>query len=211
MNFARTIAAIGEIAQSQLPGEEAHTDLMPVNRPFSSKLRQSAEGYRQSAVAMVLYEQDNALMSLLIQRPFYKGVHSQQIAFPGGKRDITDPTIEFTARRETMEEVAIPMDSLDLLGQLTEVYIPTSKFIVSPHVFAVDSLPELIPDTREVEEIIPFKVERLLEKDSIQHTDIKFGNGFTQKRVPYFSINERVVWGATGMILSEFRSILRQL
>lgn len=211
MNFASTIAAIGEIAQSQLPGEEAHQDLMPVNRPFSSQLRQNIQDYRQSAVAMVLYEQDDSLMSLLIQRPNYKGVHSQQIAFPGGKRDATDPSIEYTARRETMEEVAIPMDSLDLIGQLTEVYIPTSKFIVSPHIFTVETLPELIPDAREVDEIIPFEVSRLLDKDSIQYTDIKFGNGFVQKRVPYFSIDNHVVWGATGMILAEFRNILKQL
>ncbi len=211
MHFSDRISEIKDLASQNLPGEQAHRDLMPVNRPFSSQIKLDAKDFRQSAVAMVLYEDRNELMSLLIQRPFYEGIHSRQIAFPGGKRDPEDPNIEYTARRECMEEVAIPMEDLSLLGKLTEVYIPTSKFIVSPHLFSIDSLPDLIPDAREVDQIIPFRVSRLLEADSIQYTDMKFGNGFKQKNVPYFAIEDKVVWGATGMILSEFRTMLRQL
>ncbi|GAB5419268.1 MAG: CoA pyrophosphatase [Crocinitomicaceae bacterium] len=211
MTFADKIAAIQEITRDKLPGELAHADLMPVNRPYSSDVKKNAKGFRESAVAIVLYEERGALMSLLIQRPIYKGVHSQQIAFPGGKRDHGDPTIEFTARRECMEEIAIPADALKLLGRMTDVYIPVSKFIVAPHIFAVDALPPLIPDAREVDQIIPFNTSRLLDEDSVQFTDMKFSNGFTQKRVPYFQIENRVVWGATGMMLSEFRTILREL
>ena len=211
MTFSERIAAIRELTSQNLPVEQAHADLMPVNRPFSSQIKMNSDDFQQSAVAMVLYEDRNELMSLLIQRPFYEGIHSRQIAFPGGKRDPEDPTIEFTARRECMEEVAIPMNDLSLLGKLTDVYIPTSKFIVSPHIFSVDSLPELIPDAREVDQIIPFRVSRLFEEDSIQYTDMRFGNGFKQKDVPYFAIEDKVVWGATGMILSEFRTLLRQI
>jgi 8-oxo-dGTP pyrophosphatase MutT (NUDIX family) len=149
--------------------------------------------------------------SLLIQRPAYNGVHSRQISLPGGKKDLTDPSIEFTARRECMEEVAIPMDHLELVGKLSDVYIPVSKFIVSPHIFFVDQLPKLIPDPREVDEIIPFQVEALLSESSLRKTDMQFQNGFTQKNVPYFSIENRIVWGATGMILSEFRTVLSQI
>lgn len=211
MTFSERVLALQNITKTNLPGEQAHAHLMPVNRPFSSQVKMNAHDFRQSAVAIVLYEEQNELMSLLIQRPFYEGAHSQQIAFPGGKRDPEDPTIEYTARRECMEEVAIPMDSLSLIGALTDVYIPVSKFIVSPHLFAVESLPELIPDDREVDQIIPFNVSRLLDSDSIQYTDMHFGNGFKQKNVPYFAIEDKIVWGATGMILSEFRSILQQL
>ncbi|MCR9173035.1 MAG: CoA pyrophosphatase [bacterium] len=211
MTFSERISALQDITINGLPGEQSHSELMPVNRPYSSQVRLNAQDFRQSAVAIVLYEEQNELMSLLIQRPFYKGVHSSQISFPGGKRDPEDPNIEFTARRECMEEVAIPMEELSLVGKLTDVYIPVSKFIVSPHLFSVDALPELIPDDREVDEIIPFKVSRLLEADSIQYTDIQFTNGFKQKNVPYFAIDDKIVWGATGMILSEFRTILKQL
>ncbi len=211
MTFADKIAAIQEITQERLPGERSHADLMPVNRPYSSDVKKHAKDFRESAVAIVLYEEQDALMSLLIQRPTYQGVHSQQIAFPGGKRDLEDPSIEYTARRECMEEIAIPTDALNLLGRMTDVYIPVSKFVVAPHIFAVDTLPALTPDAREVDQIIPFNTSRLLDEDSVQFTDMKFGNGFTQKRVPYFEIENRVVWGATAMMLSEFRSILREL
>jgi len=211
MTFRESITALKDITANQLPGEQAHADLMPVNRPFSSEVQRNSEGFRHSAVAIVLYEYRNELMSLLIQRPTYEGVHSRQIAFPGGKRDPEDPTIEHTARRECMEEIAIPMETLNLVGTMTDVYIPVSKFIVTPHLFTVDSLPELIPDAREVEEIIPFQLSRLLDEDSIQFTDMQFRNGFKQKNVPYFAIENRVVWGATGMILSELRTILREI
>lgn len=208
MEIPDLITSIRHQLQNNLPGERAHSLMMPVNRPYTSDLKHQAQGYRHSAVAIVLYLEENDLMSLLIERPHYDGVHSRQIAFPGGKMDEDDTDLEFTARRECMEEIAIPHDSMTLLGTLSDIYIPVSQFIVAPHVFYIDTLPELIPDAREVEAIIPFTVARLTEATSIQSTSMRFKNGLVQKNVPYFDIEGKIVWGATGMMLAEFREIL---
>lgn len=202
---------IERLLKSALPGEEAHSILMPVDRPYSSVIRKSSADFRHSAVAIVLYEVESELESILIRRPEYNGTHSRQIAFPGGKRDDTDPDLEFTARRECMEEVGIPPESLRLIGSLTDIYIPVSKFVVSPFVFHLEELPPLIPDEREVDGIIQFKIRQLLSDDVIQRMPMKLGDGLTQKSVPYFNIEEEIVWGATGMMLAEFRAVLQQI
>ena len=195
--------------QDGLPGERAHADLMPVNRPFTSDAFKAATDYRKSAVGIVLFEEQSYIKCVLIQRPKYEGVHGNQVSFPGGKMDATDPDLEFTARRECMEEIALQPEYMSTVGQLSEVFIPVSKFLVQPYVFFVDDMPQLIPDDREVDEIFTFNVDNLLDESVLKATDMRFKNGFVQKNIPYFDLEGRTVWGATAMMLSEFKAIMK--
>jgi len=192
-----------------LPGEQSHAALMPINRPFSSDSRMNTEEYRQSAVGIVLFNAGESIRCVLIQRPHYDGVHGNQISFPGGKRDTTDSNLEFTARRECMEEISLKTELMTTVGILTEVFIPISKFLVQPYVFFVEKMPQLIPDQREVREIFTFDIHDLLKDNTLKSMDMRFDNDRIQKNVPYFSIEERVVWGATAMILSELKAIIK--
>lgn len=192
-----------------LPGEASHFDLMPINRPFSSDALKRATDYRKSAVGVVLFEKANSIHCILIQRPKYEGTHSNQVSFPGGKMDSTDPDLEFTARRECWEEIAMPDDRMHLISPLSEIYIPVSKFLVQPFLFFVEDIPDLKADEREVEEIFTFNIQDLLNDEIIQFKDITIGKGYVQKNVPYFNIEDRVVWGATAMILSEFKAVIK--
>lgn len=198
------------ILADQLPGQEAHLEVVPFNRIISAEQLKTSGEYRESAVGILLFESNNSIHSILIQRPTYNGTHSNQIAFPGGKMDPTDIDLEFTARRECKEEINIPHDKGELLGSLTSVYIPVSGFKVQPHLFFLDSLPELVPDPREVDQILTFDIFDLLKDNIIQKTDIQLTNGVKQKDVPYFAIEDKIVWGATAMMLSELRAILRK-
>lgn len=194
-----------------LPGERSHSEAMPLNRPYSSQaLLKDAEA-RESAVGIVLYAKENSLRSILIQRPIYEGTHSDQIAFPGGKRDHSDHDLEFTARRECFEEIALPTHLGECLGTLTQVYIPVSRFVVQPFVFYVEELPGLVPDAREVAEIIHFDVNHLLKDEILLQTDMRFKDGIVRKNVPYFALENKVIWGATAMMLAEFRAILKRI
>ena len=74
-----------------LPGESAHIEMAPLNRPISSEALKNVENCRESAVSIILYPHENKLNSLLIQRPVYEGTHSGQIAFPGGKTEDDAP------------------------------------------------------------------------------------------------------------------------
>lgn len=197
-----------QVAVNGLPGDKAHKDVLPVNRVLSSQLL-NLDDYRESAVGILLYEGERNLKSILIERPEYLGAHSSQIAFPGGKKDETDPDLEFTARRECFEEIAIQPAAPYLIGKLSLVHIPISKFTVHPFVFYLESLPELIPDPREVANIMHFDVSDLVVENAIQYTDIRVSDQLVRKNIPYFSINGHVVWGATAMMLAELRYLLR--
>ena len=210
INFTSFIDQLREHIK-RLPGEKAHLDLMPLNRPFTSDALKRKPNYRQSAVSIVIYPENGEIKSVLIQRTNYDGTHGGQISFPGGKMDATDPHLEFTARREAFEEVNLPIEAGIFIGKLSEIYIPVSNFLVEPNVFYVIELPELTPDKREVEAIIHFNLLDLLEPEILKIVDMKFENGFTRKNIPYYDIQGHKVWGATGMILAEFKAIIQRI
>lgn len=193
----------------ELPGEDAHIAMSPTGRGRSSDALKQASNVRESAVSIVIYEEGNSFSSLLIQRPTYKGVHSGQVCLPGGKREDFEMHLHETAMRECMEETGIDQEALELLGALTPVYIPVSNHHVHPYVFYhPSSTPVLIPDPREVVEIIPFELSDLIDDGKMKRTDILVRDDYTLKDVPYFDIEERIVWGATAIILHEFREVL---
>lgn len=191
-----------------LPGESAHQKMAPTDRPLSSFAVKNAVNVRESAVAVVLFRKLDRIDCVLTQRPEYDGNHSGQVSFPGGKRDESDLNLEETARRECFEEIGIPMNQGILLGQLTDVYIPVSQFLVKPFVYFHSELPELIPDKREVAEILTFSLFDLKKEELISSTEIHLPNGLIYKNIPYFDLANKKVWGATALILSEIREIL---
>lgn len=195
--------------KSELPGEKAHQEMAPIDRPISSFALKNASNIKESAVAIIIYPDNHQFHSILIQRPIYEGTHSGQIAFPGGKKEENDLHLEHTARRESFEEIGLPENASMFIKELTKVYIPVSNFVVYPFVFYIDSKPELIADTREVADIIHFPLEQLLDDENKSTLEINFSNGALKKEVPCFTIQNKKVWGATALILNELKWILK--
>lgn len=202
----RSIQELCRLIQSgNLPGETAHKDMIPF-RPLTSELLPKASDYRESSVAILLYKEDSLWKSVLIERPTYEGVHSGQIAFPGGKRDLTDKNLITTALREMQEEIGFHDTAIHFIGQLSPVYIPVSKFLVYPHVFITEKqYPVFTPDAREVHEIIPFNLEEIIVPDNLISTTVEAQAGIRIKNVPAFSISGKIVWGATCLIVNELK------
>ena len=192
----------------RLPGETAHLKMSPEHRILSSAALKNAQNIRESAVAIVLYRIDDRIECILTQRPIYAGNHSGQVSFPGGKKDFSDENLEATARRECFEEIGIPREKGILLGKLTDVYIPVSGFLVKPFVFYHRELPDLIPDKREVAEILRFSLFDLKKETLISYTEIRLDDGTIFRNIPYFNLANKKVWGATALILSEIKEIL---
>lgn len=192
-----------------LPGEKAHIEMAPIDRPLSSFALKNVKNVTESAVSIIIYPFENEFHSILIQRPIYEGNHSGQIAFPGGKKELDDIHLEFTARRESFEEIGLPIHAGILLKELTKVYIPVSNFIVYPFVFYLDTKPNLISSDREVAEIIHFPLNHLLENSNQSTMEIQFSQNSIKKNVPCFKIKEKQIWGATALILNELKWILR--
>ena len=195
---------------SDLPGEQAHKNMIPFRLTASEALK-TPINYKQSAVMILLYPQQDELHFILTQRQDYDGKHSGQISLPGGKYEPEDGTTRVTALRETHEEIGVPPGDVSILGQLTDVYIPVSNFLIHPYVGFIPTNPELVPDPREVKSVLRCAADDLLREESKTLTKIQLKNGVWMRDIPAFQLEEKIVWGATAIILNEFKMILKRL
>ncbi len=162
---------------------------------------------RQAGVLVPVYPHQGALWSLLMQRTAHPGVHGGQISFPGGAAEPDDRDLIATALREACEEVGICGSQITVLGQLSPVYIPPSRFYVLPVVAALPARPAFRPSPAEVAALIEFPLAALLRPDCRQATTMQLGD--LPFRVPYYAIEGQVVWGATALMLAELEGRLR--
>jgi 8-oxo-dGTP pyrophosphatase MutT (NUDIX family) len=192
--------------EKELPGEAAHAPYMRYRQQFEQIYAEQQR--RPAAVAIHFYQKDANWHFILIERSTYNGQHSGQMAFPGGKPEPTDPHLEFTARRESLEEIGIPIDQGQHLKTLSKVWIPVSGVEVSPYVFLHEQAPLLQPDPREVQEIISVSVSDLIADSSLTSKDIEIPGGQVLEAHPCFLLNQKIVWGATALMLNEVRILL---
>ena len=179
-------------------------DPIPNNSRYNTTIPENA---RHSAVLLLLFEKNGESHITLTQRHEYKGAHSGQISFPGGKKEDSDTDLKQTALRETEEEIGIPQSKPNIIHTLKDLYIPPSNFLVTPFVATLKSSPTYSLDDFEVKEIIEFPVSRLFEKDVVQEKIMSFKNNQSMQ-VKYFDIQDKVVWGATAMILENFKALI---
>jgi 8-oxo-dGTP pyrophosphatase MutT (NUDIX family) len=190
----------------ELPGEAAHAPYKRYRQQFEQSHHQQHR--RPAAVALHFYLKNAAWHFILIERSTYNGQHSGQMALPGGKADPTDPHLEYTARRESLEEIGISIDQGQHIGTLSNVWIPVSGFEVSPYVFLHDEAPLLQPDPREVKYIEEVALKDLLADSSLTLKDIEIPGGQILEAHPCFLLNNKIVWGATALIMNEVRMLL---
>lgn len=194
-----------------LPGEKSHLAMAPVNRPISSLARKESMEYRESAVSVLLVEDEQTWKIILIQRPPYEGTHGGQISFPGGKMDPEDQSDFHTALRECQEEIGVNLHDAIYLGELTPVFIPVSKFNVHAHVFYLANFPVMTADPREVESIFHITCDELLDENRVQTMEIDLPGNQKLKGIPCFEIQSKQIWGATALILNELKQILKEI
>lgn len=196
--------------QGDLPGEAAHSRMMSYNRPVAKEARTFDVPPRESAVMFLLFPENNELCTLFMLRPDNQGVHSGQLSFPGGKKEEADLTHLHTALRETEEEMGFDSSTIQILGALSELYIPPSNFLVQPFVGYLESLPPLQPNAQEVKDIISFPLEKLFTPETIGHKEITLPHNQLRLKVPIFKVHDYALWGATAMMVAEFKMILEE-
>ncbi len=182
----------------KLPGIESHKKMIPKGRSLRPT-KGDTKKIKQSSVMMLLYPNENELNVCLIVRPAHMKHHARQIALPGGKMEKHETAIE-TAFRETQEEIGIQKQEIEILGSLTDIYIEVSHFIIHPFVGWMSSTPQFTIDANEVEEAFHFPLMRY--KNVIESVDLETITG--KMSVPCIFYKEKIIWGATAMILSEF-------
>jgi 8-oxo-dGTP pyrophosphatase MutT (NUDIX family) len=193
-----------------LPGPEAQYQMAHAERRRNAVHYQVPETSRKGSVLLLLYEDQGRVMMPLIERPVYEGVHSGQVALPGGSFEATDKTFGNTAIREANEEIGIVREDVELAGGLSTLYIPPSNFLVYPFIGSITYRPFFKPDPLEVKSIIEMDLDKIMDEKRIRDKTIKLSNGL-ELLTPCFDIDGVIVWGATAMILSEFKSVLFEI
>ncbi len=183
---------------------KCHLEMVPkerLNFDFST-----IKNPKKAGVLALFYPNNkNETCFLLTLRANYKGVHSSQVSFPGGKLDVKDTTLKNTSLRETQEEIGIHKNKITIIKNLEKVFIPPSNFWVSPFIGVLKTTPKFIKNY-EVKELIEVRLTDLLNDKNLISTNISssYENNIN---VPCFILNNHIVWGATAMILNEIKYI----
>lgn len=212
MRFEEFLKSVSKIKNIPLPAEVSHFKMVP---PFRQELlkkqKEAIKKAKHAGVLSLFYpDEDMETKFVLILRKTYKGVHSAQVAFPGGKLEAQDASLRDTALRETFEEVGVPIDTVQIVRSISQVYIPPSNFYVHPFIGFTQTTPQFIKQDDEVEALIEIYLEHFLDEQSLISKKVKTSYSI-EVEVPAFKLNDYVVWGATAMMLSEIKDLLKQL
>ncbi|MEM6735052.1 MAG: CoA pyrophosphatase [Bacteroidota bacterium] len=209
MNFDALIDFLKKRLQLPMPGHVAHNLMKPKLTNGAPIQIKHFKPPRDSAVMILLHQRNRKIHFPLIQRPKYEGVHSGQIALPGGSMEGNDHDLFETALRETEEEIGVMKNRVEIIGNLSSFYVMASNFNVLPVIGCVNYMPNFVPDPREVEEIIHPSIVDLMDIRNRKEKQVTAKGGI-KLLSPYFDLLGRTVWGATAMILSELVVILKE-
>lgn len=194
--------------EAPLPGHDAFAALNGYPRPAVEAALRMDPPPRESAVLILVYPVLGTDHTLLMRRPVYKGVHSGQIGFPGGKREPGDRSLQDTALREFREETGAATVEFQVVGKLSPVYIPPSRTVVTPMVAWAPALGALHPDPHEVAALMDVPVDDLLSNGILRRKSIPMGIGGIERVAAYWEVQGQVVWGATALMIAELRAVL---
>ena len=201
--------------------KQADEALLRLRGRLSTRPRRSLKGVnehlREAAVLLPIFLREGAAPELLfIVRQTDLPTHSGQIAFPGGKRETADPSLEHTALRESCEEVGLDPDSVEIYGLLDDV-ATLERFAITPVVGLVRGEPSLVPSQHEVADIFRAPIATLAstyrrgadaEWAGVSYVMPEFH--FPDERAKS-SEGKRLIWGATARITHQLLELLELL
>jgi len=208
--FAKFVAGLQKRLSGPLPGISSQLRMASMRRLIENGKLVIPEDVRRAGVLVLFYPIEGQVFIVFIKRAEYPGVHSGQVSFPGGGWEVHDTDITQTALREAEEEIGLERGLVTTIGQLTDLFIPPSNFLVTPVIGYATSRPEFKADPQEVESILEVPFERLTDKNSIQEKNITIFPAINIS-VPCYYVNDHIIWGATAMMISELTDILNQV
>jgi 8-oxo-dGTP pyrophosphatase MutT (NUDIX family) len=205
--FTNIKTLLREAVESKLPGQTAHRLMLPHSLELNLNPDQST--IIQSSVLILLFPDNGKINTCLIRRPSTMRHHGGQIAFPGGRHEYLDKDLIQTALRESYEEIGTESNLIEILGALTPLYVQVSNFMINPFLGWSEILPDFKIDKSEVDELFIIPVEKFLLNTINQKREVNTILGTFN--VPGYYINKLFIWGATAMIISEFKEIYSSL
>ena len=211
MLFTEFVKFLPKIEKEKLLSRDAHIKMAPLERiSYMDEENYLEKNPKKAAVLMLFYPKNEIVHLALIVRNTYPGVHSSQIGFPGGKVELSDANLAETAIRETHEEIGIPPEKITIVKSFSEIYIPPSNFLVAPFMGISHEELLFIPDLNEVKKVLEFSVVDLLDDKNI--TKVNMSTSYaTDIDVPAFRVDKYIVWGATAMMMSELKEVIKNV
>jgi len=203
----RLVKSLGKRMKEPLPGSSAHL-LTKVQSEIKFNFPYSSENPKKASVLILLFPESENIHFFLTQRTFSVEHHKGQISLPGGTCEKNEKTIN-TALRETEEEIGVDKNEVEIIGELTPFFTPTSGFIVHPFIGWCNRRPKTNKQTDEVHTLFSASLSQLLD-DQILELENWNLRGYEAK-VPFYNFDGHKVWGVTAAILSEFKLILNDL
>ncbi|MGE5601425.1 MAG: NUDIX hydrolase [Nitrososphaerales archaeon] len=205
IDYPYLIKRLRDALARPLPGLAAQMGMSPRPRPGTERILDPFLDCRRAAVLVLFYPCSDDLCLVLTRRTDRLESHRGQISFPGGSVDPGEDIVT-AAKREAMEELGVAPAAVEVLGQLSPLYIPPSGFCIFPVVAWTPVTPAFTPSEAEVAEVLEVPVRHLLLPAS--RCEETWDLRGTRVRVPFYAVGEHKVWGATAMVLCELLALL---
>jgi len=204
------IHKLQQALKEELPGMSAHLQYSPGK--FREEYYQPAKDCKQAAVMAIIFNKLSTPHLIFIKRStFYKSdKHAGQISFPGGQIINEKESLITCAFRETEEEIGLKESELEVIGELSPIYVFVSNYLVQPFLTIHKGTPDYFIDSTEVDIVLEAPLDSLIHEGQFTKKDIVIRNTIL-KDVPYFDVSGETLWGATAMMTNEILTILKGL
>jgi 8-oxo-dGTP pyrophosphatase MutT (NUDIX family) len=199
------VSYCNRVIREQLPGVTAQREMAPVpdRRPGMDDL--GGLKTRDSAV-LILFSLQEPHAILYTVRNEELPHHGGQISFPGGRQEPGETPIQ-TAQRETAEEVGIGPEQYKIVGCMSPLYVPPSRFIIHPWLAFCEDRPAISVPNDEVSEAFWVPLDDLLDPKKVKTRNLEYGG--ERLSYPFWDVHRVPIWGATAMITSEILALYR--
>lgn len=205
-HFQSWLQSLEAALQQPLPGLQQQLRMAPPYREVPSEAWVQAQNPKIAAVLAIFTWEGDSIELIFTKRKSYAGVHSNQVSFPGGKAEPEDSSLLATALRESAEEIGLDLESTQVLGALSPLYIPPSNFLVHPYVAVSTGAQSWQLQADEVAELLSIPLSHLQSANSRAERSITVAGG--SRVVPGFVWQEHFIWGATAMMLEELLAVV---